>query len=233
MSLLQNKILSGFSILCAALVLGACSPSPSTVLPTERIMITGVPATITRTEAVLATPPSLPTFKVYVQLSSGMTADAGSVAMGSVEVTPEDISADGKTCTVTIDLFKPDPNTSYLMDPDTPYQGNNWSNIAVVISPATVADIYDIDAKAASKALGGGIQQSSSSTTVTLHWKNLMPKSAMMNFSPTHVESYLRLYGEKGYPDGVIATDDGIAGTRTRADPAVITSSNMFKEVND
>ena len=229
MSLTGNKILFGFTILCVALGMGACSPSPDTTLPTERIKITNIPAKIYRTEAALTTPAQKDTFKVYVQFSKGMTAADGSVAMGEIEVDPEKestdgtytLSEDGSTYTVTIDLFIPDT--------DIPYKSTSWSNIAVVISPEEVNDIFDIDAKAASKLLGG-MQTSSSSSTVTLAWGNMLSKKAIMLYS---VEDYLRLYGEVGASDGVIVTDTEITGAKVRANLKTINSPNLFNDKND
>jgi len=211
------------------LALSTCSPGSDSTVPTERIVITKVPVDIYRTVADEKDPTygnNQPIYKVYVQLSKYMTADAGSVAMGEAVVTPD---PGAQTCTVSIPLFIPDttiPNT-------VPYKGTNWSNIAVVISPQWVNDIYDIDAKV--KGLSGP----SSSSTVTYAWGDLWSKKTML-MSSDGIESYLRLYGEKAHEDGVVVTDpqinpgaDAEAKEAIRADPDVITSFDLFSDVNN
>jgi hypothetical protein len=134
-----------FAILWIALVLalGACSPDTEPPKDTEAIRIINIPLTVN----------GKPVYKVYVQLSSGMTASAGYAAKGEAKLTA------GQTEVTITDLKDPDGK---------PWKGTNWANECVVISPETVDSIGDIDAHA------GRIGPSS--PTVVFDWNNMLGK---------------------------------------------------------
>ena len=192
---IQKKGLCSLAILCAVLALGACSPDPDSLMPTDTVVIQNIPAVIasTATAASIVLYPGIQSennlFKVYVQLSKGMDANAGSVAEGSYLVTPADIT-NGKA-TVSIPL--------YVYGTDTPYSGTNWANIAVVISPQNVNYIFDIDCKVTMS------QPSSSSSTVSFNWDKLLSKKLMAPYD------FCSLYGNDEYP-GVIRGDKAPGG---------------------
>ena len=190
MNCIQKKVLSGLIIICAVLVLGACSPEPDKTVPTEVMVITNIPANVLRTEKNSNDTVGRPTFKVYVQLSAGMTASAGYAAMGDVIVSP----AEGSTVTATI--------TNFIGPDGNPWKGVNWANQCVVISPQTVDDIFDIDAKA-------GMSGPTASSTVVLDWNMMFPKTFIKE------EDYKKLYGKKGETAwGVIVEDSDIGGAK-------------------
>ena len=196
MNNIQRKVLSGLIILCAVLAFATCSPDPDPKVPTEAIVITSIPVEIQRTQ--IGVTGSKATYKVYVQLSAGRTAGDSYVAKGEAVIDPTDIT-DGKI-TITFDNLED-------RDGNSPWSGTNWANICVVISPDTVADIFDIDAKV---NLAG---PSSSSSTVVFNWEGMMSKTFM------GIENYKELYGKKDSPlPGIITHDSeilpGASGTK-------------------
>lgn len=211
MSLIQKKVFCILILLCTVLVLGACSPDPDPVVPTTTIVIKNIPASILNTKNGSTDITGKPTFKVYVQLSSGITADSVSTAMGDVEVTAADKSGDWVT--VTIPVYKPKnnrPATDSLTEahkPDTtkPNDSTTWSGVAVVISPEAVKDIFDIDCKV-------GYGSSSSSSTVTFDWTTNLKTKTLMNVGADGIDNYKRIYGKIGFYDGVVVTDDDVTG---------------------
>jgi len=188
MNSVLKKILSGSVVFCIVLAFSACSPNVDQPVPTQYIKITNIPETITNSnkEDPPITPP--PAFKmVYVQLSKGFSATAGSVAKGEMGVQECDhvLGSNGKyTYTATIPLFDPDTNG--------PFNSTNWSNLAIIISPfdtdnpspGTPEAIFSIDSKA---SMSG---PSSSSSTVTIKWDN--PQLYSKNW--IHPIDYLKLF---------------------------------------
>lgn len=224
MRILQNYVFPAFLSFCAVFIMAACSPDDDTKIPTTTIIISGVPQTMIRTIADSSGANydrSAPTYKAYVQLSAGTTASAGAVASGEALV---------KNSTVTIKL-----NKAVVA----------WSNMAFVICPEKVDDIFDIDAKAS-------MSGPSDSPIVHVDWRAMLPRS-MLALSGG-VANYRQLYGEAGDGRGVVVLDPNIkrysAGTcecdpgdpgaphgasclrPARAKPSDITNMNQFRKVN-
>ena len=207
----QKKVTAGLVILCAVLVLGACAPEPDSTAPTMSIIILNVPANVIRTGG---TPGSAPLYKVYVQLSAGMTASAGYAALGDAKDGNLTLQSNG-TYMATINNLK---GPGWL--------GTNWANQCVIICPDTVDDIYDIDAKV-------GMTGPTTSSIVVFDWKALMSKQKMdMSPDKKGVENYKQLYGKAGMKDGVVVTDSDIGGSKARADSS-INSFGQFSNPND
>ena len=215
MGKIQKAIFSGLIIFCAAMVLGACSPDPDPTYSTDKIEIKNIPTKIPRSQKPKEGEPDTitykDTFKVYIQLSTGINDDSGNVALGVYKIDPaiDKPQADG-TYTITIDLYKPDKVEYWKLDKtrDSRWSGTDWSSIAIVMSPEEVTDIFDIDAKA---ALSG---PSDSSSTVTLD----LDGNGTLIFQKKLIGlvNYQRLYGMKGFDDGVIVTDNEIKGSPAR-----------------
>ena len=195
-------------VLSAALTMGACSPEPESTVPTKTIVIKNIPPKIKNTASQNYVDDHIgydntkekDTFKVYLQLSAGMTADAGYAAMGEALISEAEEATDG-TYTVTINLEKPK---------GTPWSGDNWANESVIISPETVDDIFEIDVKV------GMIGPSTSSSTVVFNWNGLLEKKKM-ELAPggNTIENYKRLYGNKSVAnEGVIMNDIDIGGLK-------------------
>ena len=147
MNYLQKKFFSGLILLCIGLVFITCSPDPDPPVPTETIVIKGIPAKVNAGTA--------DTHKVYVQLSSGTSAAGGYAALGSAKIAGLVPEADG-TYTVTINNL------------DGPgWNGTNWANECVVIRPLTVSGNGDIEVRV--QRIGPG-----TSPTVYLSWGGLM-----------------------------------------------------------
>jgi len=195
MGKIQSRILVSLIIISCALILGACSPDPDPKIPTNTIVITNIPARIINSK--VDDDGEKPLWKVYVQLSVGMTATAGAVAEGRHTLVSSDFSTDGKTATVTIPLHEA------AVPPDAPYSGElfsgtGWANIALVISPENVTNIFDVDARVSRSG------PSSSSETVTFDWKRMWDKKMMT------ITDYRHLYGSgdgDGEYIGVVAGD--------------------------
>jgi hypothetical protein len=104
-------------ILTSFLVFTACD-QPESGEPTETIEVTGIPPTITNSQA---------SFKIFTQISKGMDTSEGYVAKGEKLI-------NGAT-TVRMDLYDPDGQ---------PWKGEGPFNVAVVISPAVVTNADDV-----------------------------------------------------------------------------------------
>ena len=223
MSVTQKKVFSALILLCAVLVFGACSPGSDPVVPTTTVIIKNIPATILNTKYDSIDEAGLATFKVYVQLSSGITANAVSTAMGDVKVKDPEfaiLSDDEKTYTVTIPVYRPINNTppyeedslAHKPDLDRPNDSVKWSGVAVVISPEFVENIFDIDSKV-------GFSSPSSNSTVTFDWKKLMSKKFMdAQKGADGLDNYKRIYGKEDWYDGVVVTDDDIKYTSNHSE---------------
>ena len=205
MNSVLKKVLSCITILCAVLVLEACSPDADSTAKTEVIVIKNIPAIMFRTDSDQKIDGE-PTYKVYVQLADSMDADKAHAILGEVDKTDTSRfkEADGRI-TATIELASP---------------SSKWLYHSVVIRPKEVKDIYDIDIKA-------GMSGPSTSSTVVLDWKDplprMMPKDFMnmggkgtilvdgkeydgVNYSGIY--RYKRLYGLETFTDGVIGIEE-------------------------
>ena len=150
MNCLQKKFFSVLILLCIGLVFITCSPDPDPPVPTETIVIKGIPAQIEIDGSNKAT------FKVYVQLSSGTSAAGGYAALGSAKGAGLVTEADG-TITATINELIGAPG----------WNGTNWANECVVIRPLAVSSKYDIVVRVGRTGPG-------TSSTVYLGWGSLM-----------------------------------------------------------
>ena len=239
MNFYQKKLFSGLFFITAVLVLGACSPDPDPIVPLKTLKITNIPNTVIRTEkANEEDKEGAPLWKVYVQCSRGLTDDAGNVALGETKVTETAKavkSSDGKTWTITIDLFVPDPDEYWILHGDEePYENTQQTQTAIMIAPKKVDTVYDISIRA-------GYVVPGSNSTVTFDWEDMIKRDFLMGYpSPEAGEkNYKRLYGMDGddangdpIVDGAVVSDPecrvgGVAsgavieatyGTRTRAE---------------
>lgn len=226
MSIVLKRVFSGFVVLSLFFAVVACSPDPDTKVPTKTIVIKNIPAKIAKTNKNSTEDPA-DLWKVYVQLSNGTNVTAKNVALGETKVSDTERaekSADETTYTVSIDLYVPDPDEYWILhkDSDPPYQGTDWANVAVIISPRWVDDIFDIDARAASPGAG-------SDSTVVLDWKKMITRKGIILFSG--LDSYERLYGKEGAEDGVIVHDPDPErqGAREKAGAGDAISEDDFK----
>ena len=218
MKIAKKMAFPGLIILCAALVLGACAPDLDTAAPTEAIQIINIPAKIVNTASPTAisayTGTELnngylfylndvnyegqrATYKVYVQLSAGMTASSGYAAMGEALIA--DGQKIGDTYTVTI--------TNLTDQNGNPFKGSNWAFESVLISPEKVDTIFDIDAKV-------GTIGPSLSPTVVFDWNTLSPKKLMK------IEDYKKLFGKE------LSSDYGIIIKDTQIKPGITGAKN-------
>jgi hypothetical protein len=176
---ITNFLALAGSLLCL-FILGACPPDAgsggddtNSSENTEAVVVKNIPPKVNGKD----------TYKVYVQLSTGMSAAAGYVAKGEALISNTQATQEsGNTYTVTI---------TELKDPDgNPWKGSNNKSVNVVIRPQMVAGIDDMDAKGNMK---------SSSKTLVLDWKNnlISVKSAISE------EDYQKLYEDIVVKDGV------------------------------
>jgi hypothetical protein len=146
-------------VLLSLAVLGGCSqPDDGTKENTEQIQVTNIPPKVGNKDS----------YKVFVQVSAGATAEAGWVAKGDAVI-------NGKNA-VTMDLKDA--------------KGKPWAeqgsfNIAVVISPKAVTTWEDID-------VYGGSNLNFSSKIYTFTWGSGFHLNDIM---PTQVE---QLFNGKG-----------------------------------
>jgi hypothetical protein len=164
---ITNFLALAVSLLCL-FILVACPPEADTSPPedTETVVVKNIPSTVN----------GKPTYKVYVQLSTGMSAAAGYVAKGEalIKGTP----TENNTYTVTI---------TELKDPDgNPWKGSNNKSANVVIRPQEVSGIVDMEAR-------GNL--ASSSKILTLDYEKglhlLKGKGGLIDISS---EDYQKLY---------------------------------------
>ena len=186
----QKKAAAAMLIFCAVLFLGACSPDPETTVPTEQIVIKNIPLQVERTKIGEDTLED--TFKVYVQLSAGMSSASGYSAKGDAKA--DDFVQSDSTITATIHNLKDKDGNNW--------KGKNWANLCVVISPETVIDIFDIDVKVGMKGPG-------SSSTVVVDWELLWQKS-LMDMAPgaDGISDYKLLYND------IVVEDPEIGGSK-------------------
>ena len=208
MSAVQKMAMSGLITLSIILVLGACAPDLDDAAPTEAIQVINIPAVIVNTATDTAKQAYYdyynadrlnrsdylgylkeedysgprPAYKIFVQLSAGMTASAGYAAKGDAEITPG-------ASTVTI---------TNLKGPDgLPFKSANWAFESLTISPRDVDSIFDIEVRV-------GTIGPSLSPTVVFDWNNMSSKKLMK------MDDYKNLY-ESDNPDwGPVEKDDTI-----------------------
>jgi len=228
MRLIQKFLAPAVILICGVLVLGACSPDPDPVIPTDKVKITNIPAEMFRTDDVSSIDVKEPTFKVFVQLSNAQIASESQPGLGKA-IMPATKESNG-TYTVTIEeLFE--------QDNVTPWVSENYAFASVIICPANVEDIFDIDMKAGVKG------PSNSSSTIEINWATLTYSRtnflAMEGFIDG-IENYMRLYygidkANTSYPDeGVIRLDRAGVGpgphvTGTVEPPPLTLKASNFK----
>jgi hypothetical protein len=123
---ITNFLVSAVSLLCL-FILGACPPEADSPENTEAVVVKNIPSMVN----------GKPTYKVYVQLSTGMSAAAGYVAKGEALI--EGAPTENNTYTVTItELKDPDGNL---------WKGSNNKSANVVIRPQEVSGIADMEAR--------------------------------------------------------------------------------------
>jgi hypothetical protein len=174
---INNILVLAVSLLCL-LVLGACPPEATPAELAKEVKVINIPPTVGKNNKQ--------SFKVYVQLSAGMDASAGYVAKGEAK-----LSSPGTTTEVTIKLKDPDGNA---------WTGSDFSNVCVLISPETVDNIDDIDAKPKASV--------TSSKTLILDWDDLWEEDTINTLDPY---SLAKLY------NGIVVDDGDIKGTKTPA----------------
>jgi len=232
MATIQKRLIFSLVFIGMVLAFSACQPDPEEAVVTEKIIIENVPVNLFRTEAAVNDNTTKTLFKVFAQLSDGFTPKAKDVALGYAVVSPTEAEKTAGKMTVTIENWRED------------IKSGDWAAAAIIISPDTVNDIFDIDLKTYS----GGAGDSSS---VTFDWKEIMSKHSMVNLGglvgidkKQGMENIRRLYGEDtedGRKDGIICYWDNkdkyggkeIKGSKTRADPKVIDSIDLFNKKND
>ena len=199
MARLHNRFFLGLMILCAIAAFSACKPDPDPKIPTARVVIKNIPATMFRTNEKPPTLTAESTFKVFVQLSNTMTPDTSFPGLGKALVSSGTLNALGKY-DVTIDVLR-DYNGN-------PWVSDNWTYGSIIISPENVTDIFDMDMRA---LIGGPIETSS---TVVFDWGTSMPKTNMFDFSMIDpVDNYIRLFNgrlEVGQIGTIIQNREGV-----------------------
>jgi hypothetical protein len=175
---ITKSLVPVISLLCL-FILAACPPdagngTESSGEETEQVTITNIPATVGVG--------GKSTYKVYIQLSEGMTAKAGYVAKGEILISAGE-SSSGEKYEVTIpDLKDPSGND---------WAGSDFSSVCVLIVPKAVNNINDTDAKA-------GLVKSSK--TLVLDWDKLFQgKGGVIKDS-----DYAKLYQDIVVKDGDI-----------------------------
>ncbi|MDR2053742.1 MAG: hypothetical protein LBP80_10035 [Treponema sp.] len=172
---ITNFLVPAVSLLCL-LALNACPPEATPPEDTEAVRITNIPREVGANKKA--------PFKVYVQLSAGMDASAGYVAKGEAKLpSPE-------TTEITIKLKD---------QKDDDWTGSGFTNVCVLVSPETVNNIDDIDAKPQASA--------TSSKTLVLDWNNLMEERFINTLDKY---SLAKLY------NGIVVDDLDIKGSKTR-----------------
>ena len=225
MSLAQKKVLFGFAVLSLVFGLTTCSPEADSTVPTNAIQIINIPAKIYRTNKDNVSAYGS-FFKVYVQLSANMTTNVAkgegglSEAVSGEEPDIAEYDAASDTYTVTIHLKKPNGVDNY--------EDTNWKFMVVVISPATVNDIFDIDARA-------GYAGPTTSPTVVFNW-NLNPPKTLSKMAMS-IEDYEQLYrGDPLHPEyeyGLIKLDTKIGGLKKNPDDYFKTENGHDLEWSD
>jgi hypothetical protein len=162
------------SLLCL-LALAACPPDTSPTEDTETVVVTNIPKKVNGND----------TYKVYVQLSEGMSAAAGYVAKGEALISQAQTTGDTYTVTIT-----------ELKDPaGTPWKGSNNKSVNIIIRPSKVDSIDDIMSK-------GNLK--SSSKTLNLNWDNLILVTGEgSGFGAIGAADYNKLYEDIVVADGL------------------------------
>jgi hypothetical protein len=116
----QHGRLGAALVFASLLVFTSCEhPGGSAGLPASEFEITGIPQKTARGKD---------SYKIFVQFSKGTSADAGYVAKGEALIEGKD--------SVVMELKDPEGKT---------WSGDGTFNIAIVLSPNTVATWEDID----------------------------------------------------------------------------------------
>ena len=129
---MKKQLRLGTGILLALIIFGACLDTPDSGEPTEQIQIYNIPA-----KAYRSVGPDNPhlnegiapaSYKIYVQISRGMSASASNIAEGAALI-------DGNS-SIVVDLYQPNTDADPWVLTDVPWSGKGGYNIGVFISPA-------------------------------------------------------------------------------------------------
>ena len=235
MATIQKRLVFSLVIIGMVLAFSACQPEADTTDEIERIVLSNVPVNMYRTKAGEDSE-AVPVFKVFAQLSDAFTPNAVDVSLGWAIVEPTKEEIKKGVMTVTIENW------------DVRSEGTEWKAVAFLISPENVNDIFDVDFHAGTRGL---LKSEGSTTYADWKGKTTFTKHTMITFggyggggADQGMENLRRLYGEKskdGNKDGIICYWDNkdkyggkeIKGSKTRADPAVIDSIDLFNKKND